>query len=375
MPDIQAQFAAAGRAFKSVLVDRDKLIDAVLTAVVAREHLLVVGPPGSAKSWAIDLTCRWLGGQTFSVLCNPYLTPDELFGPLKVSRLVNDDVRERNTTNRLPEADFVFADEVFRGSSSSLNCLLKAMNERQLDCGDGVMRAIPLRTLFGAANAWPDAESGVQLSALFDRFAVRRSVDYVRGAAAWRKVVFAPTPDRPPPLPPSPGLKGLDQATAASRTLAWAAEAEDCFEQVWRELRLAGVRPGDRRCVKTRLVVQAFAWLQGADRVRPEHLKVARHTLWDDPAEGPKLARSVIDPLVDPAGFKAGELERQADELLATYQQFAGSKGDREKKALAAAAALREVREQALQAGSPAALAVAARAAEHLKEIHRGVLA
>jgi MoxR-like ATPase len=51
---VRAKFAAARRDLAAALIERDDEIDLVLTALVAREHVLLVGPPGTAKSLLLD---------------------------------------------------------------------------------------------------------------------------------------------------------------------------------------------------------------------------------------------------------------------------------------------------------------------------------
>ena len=74
----------------------------------------------------------------------------------------------------------------------------------------------------------------------------------------------------------------VEEARRAAQALPWSAEAKEALEAVLRELAKEGIRPGDRRQFKTVGVVRAFAYLNGADEVRPEHLEVAQHCLWDD---------------------------------------------------------------------------------------------
>ena len=112
---VRNKFAAARRELGAALVDRDDEIDLALTALVAQEHLLLVGPPGCGKSLLLDSLLAWAGGRKFSALLTRFSVPEELFGPvslagLKVDRFV------RIPAGKLPEADFVFLDEVFKGS-------------------------------------------------------------------------------------------------------------------------------------------------------------------------------------------------------------------------------------------------------------------
>ena len=95
----------------------------------------------------------------------------------------------------------------------------------------------------------------------------------------------------------------LAQACREAAALEWTAEGREALETVLRELVKEGVQPGDRRQVKTLGVVRAFAYLNGAEAVLPEHLEVAAHCLWDDPVEQPAVVARVIATDRQPARY------------------------------------------------------------------------
>ncbi len=83
------------------------------------------------------------------------------------------------------------------------------------------------------------------------------------------------------------------------------------------ELAKEGIRPGDRRQFKTVNVVRAFAYLSGADEVRPEHLEVAQHCLWDVPEEQPQKTAQVIARIANPTGMRVTQLLLEVESVLA----------------------------------------------------------
>ena len=111
--------AAVGRALdvaSADLVDRRVLVELVALAAIAREHVLVLGPPGTAKSAAVRLIASCLGGSYFEYLLGRFTEPAEIFGPIDLRRL-QDGVFETVTAGMLPEAEIAFLDEVFQGLS------------------------------------------------------------------------------------------------------------------------------------------------------------------------------------------------------------------------------------------------------------------
>jgi MoxR-like ATPase len=312
---VQEKFAACRRELSEALIERDQEVDLALTALIAREHVLLVGPPGCAKSLLLDSVMRWLGGRTFSCLLTKFTAPEELFGPVSVAGLKEDRYR-RITAGRLPEADGCFLDEVFKGSSAILNTLLRVLNERTFDNG-GEAVAVPLRLCVAASNEWPQAqESGKELGALFDRFLLRKVVRPILSQAGRRRLLWHR--DHTPKLSTSVTPSDLDRAHADALALPWGDEATEAFEQVLRELAREGVQPGDRRQFKAVAACQAFAYLSGASGVEPEHLEVCAHALWDDPEEQPEKAAQVVAKVANPTGMRVNQLLLECEQVLAS---------------------------------------------------------
>ena len=154
------------------LIEREVLVELIGLAAVAGEHLLLVGPPGTAKSEAVRRVARALHGRYFEYLMGRFTEPMELFGPVDLRRL-REGVVVTDTTGMLPEAEIAFLDEIFLGSTAILNTLLSILNERTFRRGRSELRC-PLRVAVGASNALPDDPS---LSAFADRFLVRVFVE------------------------------------------------------------------------------------------------------------------------------------------------------------------------------------------------------
>src|SRR5436305_4631356 len=171
----EAAAAALRDAIKSAgsgLIERGVLAENIVLAAVAGEHLLVIGPPGTAKSEAVRRVARALGGRYFEYLIGRFTEPSEIFGPVDLRKL-REGVVETETTGMLPEAEIAFLDEIFLGSTAILNTLLGLLNERVFRRGHTRMEC-PLRICVGASNALPTDEA---LAAFADRFLVRLFLD------------------------------------------------------------------------------------------------------------------------------------------------------------------------------------------------------
>src|SRR5213082_3386624 len=161
---LQKALAAASQS----LVEREAVVQLVGLCAVAQEHLLVIGPPGTAKSEAVRRVARATGGRYFEYLIGRFTEPSEIFGPVDLRRL-REGVVETETSGMLPEAEIAFLDEIFLGSTAILNTLLCILNERVFRRGHTQLRC-PLRICVGASNSLPTDES---LAAFADRFLVR----------------------------------------------------------------------------------------------------------------------------------------------------------------------------------------------------------
>src|SRR5947209_18996737 len=172
---------------KQRFVGRDEVVDLIALALTAGEHLFLYGPPGTAKSALIRHFARAVRGRYFEYMLTRFSEPNEIFGPIDIGRL-REGVVTTVTTGMLPEAEFVFLDELFNANSAILNNLLTVLNERVYRRGAETHR-LPLLSLFSASNHLPEDDA---LKALFDRFLLRCKVDPLPGpqlpallAAGW----------------------------------------------------------------------------------------------------------------------------------------------------------------------------------------------
>lgn len=335
---VQKQFATARQELSAALIERDDEVDLVLTALACQEHVLLVGAPGSAKSLLLDSVMRWMSGKKFSILFTKFTSPDEVFGPVSLKGL-KEDRFVRVTAGKLPEADLVFTDEIFKASSAILNTLLRVLNERVYEAGDGSFTAVPLKLCVAASNEWPQSQDGGrELEALHDRFLFRKAVRPILSQAGRTRLLWEI--DHTPKLSGSISPAEVDEARTQAARLAWSGNAREAMEAVLKELAREGISPGDRRQFKAVAAARAYAWLDGADVVGPEHLEVLQHVLWVDPIEQPEKVARVIAKIANPVGMRVSQL------LLECEQVLTGCEVKNLASAAAAAAKLGEIDKQ-----------------------------
>lgn len=160
---------------KDMFVEREDVIDNSIKALVTGQTVLLIGPPGTAKSALTNELCKRINrGRYFSWLLNRTSDPSEILGPFSIKEMEKDKFL-RVTTNKLPEAEIVFLDEIFKCNEPTLNVLLPIINEK-IFYNDGQPINVPLVTMFAASNEFPEEDS---LIALYDRMIFRMYVDYI----------------------------------------------------------------------------------------------------------------------------------------------------------------------------------------------------
>ena len=266
-------------------IGRDEVMHVLGLATLCREHVLLIGPPGTAKTLMVDKFRRVLDVRYFSYLLTRFTEPAELFGPMDVEKFREDKVFRINTTDMLPEAQLAFLDEVFQGSSAILNTLLTLINERTFHNGSKP-ESVPLLTMLGSTNELPDDPV---LAAFGDRFLLRVRLDYV-------------APDEIEKVLNKGWEHERDQAALASNGQADENEARfdlshlKALQQEVTRIDLApvrgqlarmisvlrnreGVALSDRRAVKAQKLVAASALLDARQAAEPRDLGVLAY-LW-----------------------------------------------------------------------------------------------
>ncbi|MBZ0185429.1 MAG: AAA family ATPase [Candidatus Obscuribacterales bacterium] len=243
----------------SGLVERQSLVETIALSMVAREHALVIGPPGTAKSEAVRRIARATGGRYFEYLIGRFTEPSEIFGPVDLSKL-KQGVVETQTAGMLPEAEIAFLDEIFLGSTAILNTLLSILQERVFRRGHTVL-SCPLRICVGAANSLPETDT---LGAFSDRFLVHfftesipdsRLEDLLEGG--WNAQTLT--------------IDSLISIEDLDRLADYASHCDmntisTKLAHCLRKLRSAGLVLSDRRIVKLQKLIAAAAVLGGREQ-------------------------------------------------------------------------------------------------------------
>jgi MoxR-like ATPase len=280
---------------KQRFVGRDEVIDLIALAIVAGEHLFLHGPPGTAKSALIRHFARAVRGRYFEYMLTRFSEPNEIFGPIDIAELRAGRV-VTVVTGMLPEAEFVFLDELFNANSAILNNLLTVLNERVYRRGAETHR-LPLLSLFSASNQLSEDEA---LRALFDRFLLRCHVDNLPRDAMPRLLAAGWDLEREEPAESSVTAGELDGLRRDVFRVELAPAMEAYREAVFK-VRDLGIAFSDRRAVKVLKLLAASAVLCGRSDAQPSDLWVLRY-VWDREEQIEALASLVNGILEQHAG-------------------------------------------------------------------------
>jgi MoxR-like ATPase len=308
-----------GRALDERYLDKSEIVRMLLVTLVAGEHMLIVGPPGTAKSALVRHLARLVDARYFEYLLTRFSEPNEIFGPVDI-KAFREGTFVRRVEAMLPDAEIVFLDEIFKSNSAILNALLSILNERRFFTGSATIR-VPLCSLFGATNEVPNDDA---LGAIFDRFIVRTLSENLdsfhfhglveRGIRAEADQIGAwlerGVQREAAATEASAGAGGLED-TRPLVTLAEVRRLQQRLPQFMRfseeflarykglvfQLRSEGVSVSDRRVVKLLKLFAASALIDGRPTAHDGDFFVLRH-VWNSTDQIPIL-EDIVGPVLE----------------------------------------------------------------------------
>lgn len=320
--DIQQRVVAIKSELNESIKERSDVIHGVLVARVAQEHVLMVGPGGTGKSFlARSVADHISDSKFFESAFDETTDPSQVFGPPDIKAMVEQGKTRRVPTNMLPEATDAFLDEFFNGNGPLLHSLMPALNERVWH-NNGIPSAIPLRqAIMGTNKLNADADQ----AALWDRVHLRYQVGYIKsrnsvadmiGQAIIRMAAV--------------GRGTATHTGAMSRTLVTLDELDtahkealsldipdpvfELFQDLREELASNGIVIGDRRQVEGMAAVLANAWVNGHESVEAGDLDILSAMWWHLQEDAAK-ARGIILAATNPGEKKAMDLLDDLDGL------------------------------------------------------------
>ena len=325
------------------IYEKNTEISLSLLAALAGESVILLGPPGVAKSMvARQLKTAFRDAQSFEYLMSRFSTPDEIFGPVSIQKLKTSDTYERAVEGYLPTADVVFLDEIWKAGPAIQNTLLTVINEKIFRNGNREMH-LPLKLLLAASNELPAKGEG--LEALWDRFVIRIESRPIKLEKNFRAMLLEAPTDflGPTDFTDSTDFSGStgdlghadfadnadfsDLKITAEEYAEWAEkiskigvkeEVLDAISAIRKSLRAVNVDEAaerrniyvsDRRWKNIVRLLRTSAFMQDREEVDICDLLPIYHCLWQEPEERDAIRSIVIRALFSPFAEKLVEMK------------------------------------------------------------------
>jgi MoxR-like ATPase len=322
------------------IYEKETEISLSLLAALAGESIILLGPPGVAKSMvARQLKTAFRDAQSFEYLMSRFSTPDEIFGPVSIQKLKTSDTYERAVEGYLPTADVVFLDEIWKAGPAIQNTLLTVINEKIFRNGNREMH-LPLKLLVAASNELPAKGEG--LEALWDRFVIRIESRPIKLEKNFRAMLLDSHADFLGPTDSTDfsgftgGLGHADFADNADFSdlkitseeyAEWTEridkigvkiEVLDAISAIRKSLRAVNVDEAaerrniyvsDRRWKNIVRLLRTSAFMQDREEVDICDLLPIYHCLWQEPEERDAIRNIVIRALFSPFADKLVEMK------------------------------------------------------------------
>ncbi|HUX16825.1 MAG TPA: AAA family ATPase [Phycisphaerae bacterium] len=296
----KTRLADVRKQVKARFVERSPLVDGALTALIARDHLLMLGLPGTAKSDIAEQIARCIASSFFDIQLTKDTAPEEVFGMFSAKKMMEEDRYERRIDGVAPACQVWFLDEIFKSSSALLNGFLLAMQQRKMRNGSEMVD-LPLETVMAASNEYPEDSS---LDALYDRFAMKFWLDYIGDDDAMLRLMV----HGPSPVDAKLEAGDLEDLRAAAEALPWGDEEGRILLAVKKSCADAGFIASDRTWIgKAPKLIRARAILNGHDRVMPGDFLVLADVIWKRHTNRPTLLKTVGNAS-DPYGARASSI-------------------------------------------------------------------
>ncbi len=304
IPELARRLQDGARRLEAQFLGKEEMIRLLFISAVAGEHMVMVGPPGTAKSALVRAFADTIDARYYDYLLTRFTEPNEIFGPVDIQAFRQGAYRRR-IEGMLPEAEIAFLDEIFKANSAILNSLLGVLNSRRFSHGNTTI-AVPLLSLFAASNEVPNDDA---LSALFDRFLLRVRVDYLdsyqfrgllqKGAALESRALEAQSEGEA--SAPKPAVSARD-LVAMQREFGRLLENMDeeflaTYKGLVFQIRSEGIGLSDRRVVKMLKLFAASAVFDGREQVTDADFFVLRH-VWNTP-EQQDILQEMVGPILD----------------------------------------------------------------------------
>lgn len=367
------------------VAEREELVEMIAIALLTRKNLFVLGAPGQAKSYAINLFRRHItGARQFERLLSKQTDEEQLFGRVDLASLLPGSVPQSvldndatyqallaevkkaqediltdatssdvfynggnavtlaqrykgilallnssepivQTTGKIPEADIVFLDECFKCNDGVLNSLLTALNERKYT-NEGRTYPIPTVSFFAASNEIPNFNDPQEkiLEALYDRLELKVVTENIEDRDTRLAVLKNKQTRTFGQVSVTITMDELAEMQSDVANIPVPDAANELADDILCELRKLGVPVSDRKYLGYYPIAQAKAWLSGHSKVESSDLPVLKNYLWYLPSDREKVENVLNRLCVNPMLDKVNNIRGMAMESQEVFDVACG---------------------------------------------------
>ena len=361
------------------VAEREELTELIAIALLTRKNLFILGAPGQAKSYAINaFRSRITGARQFERLLSKQTDEEQLFGRIDLASLLpgsvaqavldgdpqyqqmhaslknrlangqdSGDLPERmerhrkalaelhggepqvNTTGKIPEADVVFLDEIFKCNDGVLNSLLTALNERKYT-NEGHTYPIPTISFFAASNEIPNFSDPQEkiLEALYDRLELKVVTENIADRDKRLAVLRDKQAYRAGQITASITLDELRDMQQEAAGIPIPDTVNELADDILCELRKSGIPVSDRKYLNYYPIAQAKAWLSGHAAVQPDDLLALKNYLWQKPEDRAVVEAALTRMCVNPMQDKVNSIRGMAMDVQGDFEAAIAAQND-----------------------------------------------
>jgi MoxR-like ATPase len=302
------------------VIEKKEAINFALLSALAGESIFFLGKPGVAKSLiARRIKFAFADSSAFEYLMNRFSTPDEIFGPVSISKLKDEDRYERLTADYLPSADVVFLDEIWKAGPAIQNALLTVLNEKKYRNGAQEIN-LPLKALLAASNELPAQGEG--LEALWDRFLLRLVVESIKDKQNFEAMLCLDLQADKDHVPTSLKIKPdeYQQWQNELNKIHCPKEILDIIHDIRLSIALYNqtetdskhdfepIYVSDRRWRKIIRLLRTCALFNDRQAIEAIDCYIIPHCLWDEPAQLPNMT-DIVQQAIEKHGYQSSILD------------------------------------------------------------------
>jgi MoxR-like ATPase len=326
-----SKVTAAEASIRGFVRESEDRIHGLVVGFTSKQHVLQVGPPGTAKSLAANLFAKFFQFTTddprsyYRKLMSKTLPPDEILGGFDM-KAFESGIYRRNIDGFLPTARYAHLDEINKMGPMNQNAILDITDEQRSFRNGPDDVNVPLISLVGSSNEMH--EDGAEAHA--DRLALKYWVDQMQEKGSFMNMLRNRSEGNRFEMPEGFELITDEEIDAAHAAVDEVEVGDAILEILWalrKEFDEQSIQFTNRKANFCIDIVKAEALLAGRMTVEAEDLQILQHVLWNDPSEiAPvrKMVLRVANPMHEEISMSVHSAKQELQNARDSYRDLIG---------------------------------------------------